>query len=414
MRLCIFEDYRYRYFLPLTYTRPVFQLRYGSITMLQYVAKALGMKPEMVICRELVAKKASWLYPEIQVNRAIQDDVREFLFVNCRVIPSKRDLYQILDLGPGEFLQAEDTIYAFRPKNKEELDRVRKSMFKPLECKPNANMREIKYYWDLIAVFENALKETVKCKEVEFKEANVIAEGTSGLHVGKDTKFYGHIFIDCTKGPVFIGRNVRLGHGTTIEGPAYIGSNTYIMPSTRLSTCYIGSVCRVGGEVECSIVEAYTNKYHYGFLGHSYVGSWVNIGAGTTTSDLKNTYGTIRVYLGSKRVETGLIKLGACIGDHSKTSIGCLIYSGISIGTASHVHGIVTRNVPPFTMFLEGIGAKNIELNLKSAILTYRRMCKRRDVEPSTAEEEILWNVFEMTSTERRKMGIMKGKITLP
>ncbi len=372
------------------------------------------MKPELAFCRELVARKTAWLYPRIQVNKDILDDVTGYLFVNCRVIPSERDMHQILDLKPGEFLQTEDTIYAFRPNSKEELSVIRKNMFKPLEQKPNANMKELKYHWDLIAVFENALKETVECEQTEFKDANVIVEGTGGLHVDKDVKFYGHIFIDCTNGPVFIGRGVKLGHGTTIEGPAYIGNNTYIMPSAHLSTCYIGDTCRVGGEVDCSIMEAYTNKYHYGFLGHSYVGSWVNIGAGTTTSDLKNTYGTIRVYLGSERIETNLIKLGACIGDHCKTSIGCLIYSGVSIGTASHIHGVVTKNVPSFTIFLEGIGGRNIELNLESAILTYRRMCRRRNVEASAIEEKILRDVFALTRAERQKTGVVEGKITLP
>jgi len=169
----------------------------------------------------------------------------------------------------------------------------------------------------------------------------------------------------------------------------------------------------VGGELEETIVQGYTNKYHTGFIGHAYIGEWVNLGAATTNSDLKNTYGTVQVVTGGKKVDTGQIKVGCFIGDHAKTSIGTQIYTGRMIGVASHVHGFVTEDVPSFTIWAKSLGAKSVELELESAIKTQERVLSRRGVKQTSEDVKLMRKLFEITAQKRERAGVVKGKFML-
>jgi len=166
----------------------------------------------------------------------------------------------------------------------------------------------------------------------------------------------------------------------------------------------------LGGEVENSIIMSHTNKAHLGYVGDSIVGEWVNLGAGSIFSNLKNTYGNVRVELERSRVDTGMLKLGAVIGDMSKVSIGALIFAGKSVGTASHVTNLVDRNVPPFTYF-NGSSGKKVELLLASVIETQRRMMERRGMTLLKNEEDLIRKTFDRTRPERRRAGVRRGRI---
>ncbi|HEX2558108.1 MAG TPA: hypothetical protein VHK86_07280, partial [Nitrososphaera sp.] len=199
-----------------------------------------------------------------------------------------------------------------------------------------------------------------------------------------------------------------------IAGPAYIGSKAQIKQFTIIEASYIGYNCRVAGEIEHSIISDFTNKSHAGFIGHSYVGEWVNIGAMTTTSDLKMTYGNIKMNLPTgKKVDTNQNKVGSFLGDMSKTSIGTLIYSGRRIGVSSHLHGLVSQDVPSFTIYGSSIGAKNSELELRSAIETQRRMMSRRGQAMSKVYEQMMKDIFAMTITDRRRASVRKTKFVI-
>lgn len=170
-------------------------------------------------------------------------------------------------------------------------------------------------------------------------------------------------------------------------------------------------MCRVGGELEESVLHGYSNKRHYGFIGHSYVGEWVNLGAGTTNSDLKNTYGPIRMMVSGRRVETGEIFVGCFIADHVKTSIGTLIYGGRKVGVASHLHGVVGRDVPSFTHYAESLGAGAVELRIDSVVETAKRMMARRGLTLAPEEERLLRTLYELSREERERAGVSKGEL---
>ncbi|MEM2217715.1 MAG: hypothetical protein QW731_04995, partial [Thermofilaceae archaeon] len=152
---------------------------------------------------------------------------------------------------------------------------------------------------------------------------------------------------------------------------------------------------------------------HDGFIGHAYVGEWVNLGALTTNSDLKNTYGTVRVNTVRGREDTCRMKVGAFIGDMAKTSIGTFIYTGKRIGVASHSHGLVVEDVPSFTIYAKQFGCELLELELESAIRTQKRMMARRGIPMSEAMERLIRDVFRITVEERQKAGVKQGPLNL-
>ncbi|MFQ5950791.1 MAG: hypothetical protein ACE5KH_01745, partial [Candidatus Geothermarchaeales archaeon] len=158
-------------------------------------------------------------------------------------------------------------------------------------------------------------------------------------------------------------------------------------------------------------VEEHSNKAHAGYLGHSYVGEWVNVGAMAVTSDLKNTYGTVRTEINGKPTDSGTPKLGAFIADHAKISISTSIYAGRKIGVASHASGLIDTDVPSFTMWTTH-GQQPHELFLESALETQRRMAGRRNAHLTQAQEKLMRYLFDATRDERLRKGVKRGRIT--
>jgi UDP-N-acetylglucosamine diphosphorylase / glucose-1-phosphate thymidylyltransferase / UDP-N-acetylgalactosamine diphosphorylase / glucosamine-1-phosphate N-acetyltransferase / galactosamine-1-phosphate N-acetyltransferase len=162
----------------------------------------------------------------------------------------------------------------------------------------------------------------------------------------------------------------------------------------------VGEVCKVGGEVERSIVESFTNKQHHGFLGHSYIGSWVNLGAGTSNSDLKNTYGEVRLEYPHRRVDTGMQFLGCIVGDFAKSAINTSIFTGKIVGVCSMLYGSIGSNVPSFCNYARSFG-QITECPVDQAILIQKRMFERRGIRQTPEDAELLKSVFELTRQER-------------
>ena len=187
--------------------------------------------------------------------------------------------------------------------------------------------------------------ETTLDKRIEIDER-------ARLYIGERSCLHPTTVLDSTPGPIYISHDVRIGAYSVIEGPAYIGPGATLNPYTWLhGGCAIGPVCKIGGEIDGCAMDGYTNKQHAGFLGHSYVGSWVNLGAGATNSDLKNTYGKIRVPLCGTRTDTDLQFFGAVIGDHAKIGINASIPTGTWVGFASVINSAIMapKYVPSFS-----------------------------------------------------------------
>lgn len=179
---------------------------------------------------------------------------------------------------------------------------------------------------------------------------------------------------DVRNGAIVLEDHCYVKSGTRLEGPLYVGAGTRIHGGP-VSHCAIGPACRVRGEMTSSVMLGFSNKGHEGFIGHSVIGRWVNLGAGTTTSNLKNTYGNVRLELGGGPTETGRTFLGTVFGDHVKTAIGTMLSTGTVIGTGANVFGATQprRRVPPFCW-----GADSDSMNLDGFLKTAKLVFERR------------------------------------
>jgi UDP-N-acetylglucosamine diphosphorylase/glucosamine-1-phosphate N-acetyltransferase len=198
------------------------------------------------------------------------------------------------------------------------------------------------------------------------------------------------VVFDVRNGPVVLDREVEVRHGTRLVGPTYVGPGTRVLGG-EIRESVVGPACRVRGEVSESVFLGYANKAHDGFVGHSVVGRWANLGAGTITSNLKNTYGPVRLEVAGERLETGRMNVGTLFGDHAKTAIGTLLATGTVVGAGASVHGPGTmpRWVPPFAWGLLGN-----RMNEDGFLQVAERMMARREVSLTDARRGSLRAIY--------------------
>ncbi len=248
--------------------------------------------------------------------------------------------------------------------------------------------------YDLVTALERLLP--ADCADFRAAPSTGVPEGSTVLGDPADviclraTVEPGVVF-DVRKGPVVIEEGAEVWSGTRLEGPTYVGAGTRILGGFVRASVF-GPECRIRGEVVASVFLGYGNKAHEGFVGHSVVGHWVNLGAGTTTSNLKNTYGPVRLEVEGARIETGRSNLGALFGDHAKTAIGTMLPTGAVIGAGANVFGASTapKYVPPFAW-----GCAGERITEEGFLTVARRVLARREVAWSEARQESLRRTYE-------------------
>ena len=238
----------------------------------------------------------------------------------------------------------------------------------------------INYIWDIFDILDQSigldfsLMNTSKQGNIHpscilIKDENIIINDKATVSAG--------VVLDASEGPIIIDSNSYIDIGCLIKGPVYIGSNTKINPGTKLNgSVSIGSFCKIGGEVEDSVIQGFSNKQHDGFLGHSYVGEWVNLGANTNTSDLKNNYSNVKFFTNEDDfIDTGKMFIGSIIGDFTRTAIGTKLNTGTYIGVGSNLFddGFQNKFVPPFSW------GKNDRIGLNRFIKSIDKAMNRRN-----------------------------------
>ncbi len=416
----LFEDSHWHNFMPITLTKPTFDVKVGAKTYFEEYELA----PEFLLTREYLAATTQERHPGSMVNPSSIDG--DAVFVNGLLHPDALNLERLSSISHTFAVTSGSRLLVGRlgKKGGEYLTRCvetgRRINLKQIDFKRTTELGIhdaqglLSNPWDIIIAMKNSLSmQVADSSESEGTPDGLKILGAGKVSVGSGVEIEDGVVLDATKGGIFIGAQARIAP-SRIVGPTYIGPMTHVKQFTIIETSYIGNNCRVSGEIEHSVVSDFTNKGHTGFLGHSYVGEWVNIGAMTTTSDLKMTYGNIKMESEpSKKVDTGTNKVGSFIGDMSKTSIGTLIYSGRRIGASAHLHGLVAEDVPSFSIYGSSIGSTNKELELESALETQRRMMSRRNQKMSSAYVQMMKDLFFTTAAERKKSKIRKGKFSL-
>jgi UDP-N-acetylglucosamine diphosphorylase/glucosamine-1-phosphate N-acetyltransferase len=257
----------------------------------------------------------------------------------------------------------------------------------------------INYLWDCLDFNSYAIKDDFEYfsdftyfEELTSNAVHIINK--SHVKIGVNCDISPTVVLDARQGPIIIGNNVKILPQSTIIGPCFIGDNTIIKIGAKIyEHTSIGEHCKIGGEVENSIIHAFSNKQHDGFLGHSYISEWVNLGADTNTSDLKNTYANIKVDLRSRRMNTYRMFLGLLCGDHTKTAIATRFTTGTVVGISSILFndGFLPRSIPSFTW---GGNANSTKYQIDKVIDTVKTVMKRRNKTLSEAEETLIIEEF--------------------
>jgi UDP-N-acetylglucosamine diphosphorylase/glucosamine-1-phosphate N-acetyltransferase len=419
MGIALFEDSHWQNFSPISLTRATFDIKVGARTLFEEHRAA----PEVLLAREYLAGVTGERHVQCKVNSSsIESDT---VFVNGLLHPGAIHPDRLLKVAHTFAITAGDRLLVARLDRKgaeylsdcvaagKKIDVRKLNVEKSTRLKAEESQGLLSDPWDVISVLENSLAVQLSGTRGESDLGpGVRVAGSSAVAVGRNASVEEGTVLDARHGGIYIGPDAYVAT-SRIVGPAYIGGRTQVKQFSIIESSYVGHDCRVAGEIEHSIISDQTNKAHAGFIGHSYVGEWVNVGAMTTTSDLKMTYGNIKMGSGKNKVDTGQNKIGSFIGDMAKTSIGTLIYSGRRIGVSSHLHGLVAQDVPSFTIYGASIGARNAELELRSAIETQKKMMTRRSQTMSKAYEQMIKDVFSMTAVDRKRAGVRKTKFAL-
>ncbi len=421
-KLYIFEDDKFDRFFPLTYNRPVYELICGIGRIKDKIAWFFPEAETNLLCRDYL-KSVFRSKANQKINDFDVEDEDKILLINGRIIP-RQDLSQKLSFSQQEefFFRGED-LAAWRGTGL--LFKSHENIFKTLWVKDRIrpikqekgiseiDLNLVSYPWDLVNLNGSEIENDFKRlrPNLDFKnifkrnqiDDRALMYDVERVYLQKDCQIDGQVVLDARGGPIVVGDRVTIQSQTIVEGPCYIGDGTVLVGGKIRQGTSIGPVCRIGGEVEQSVFLGYSNKYHQGFLGHSYVGEWVNLGALTTNSDLKNNYRPVKVMVKGELVDSRLIKVGSFLGDYVKTGIGTLLGTGMVVGFATNIFGgglIRDKSIPSFSW---GDTDSLEEYELDKAIHAAQMMMERRSMRLSGEEKGLFKRIFEMTRDERER-----------
>ena len=369
---------------PLSLTRPISNFRVGILTIKEkweLYYKTVSFKTE-----DYLSKK----FPCVVM--------KENLWINSSILPNKDLVTEINSLRKGEVLKKSSVIIAinnheFTLRN---LDKI----------ESNSNFNKINNLCDIFTLNSEEIKLDfdiiTKNRKSQVLTQNSVKIGDYPLFIEKGAKIE-YSFINCTNGPVYIGKDAEIMEGSLIRGPFAMSNNSVLKMMSRIyEGTTLGPHCKVGGEVNNSIFFGYSSKAHEGYLGNSIIGEWCNLGADTNNSNLKNNYEQTKIwnYKDERFKNTGLQFCGLIMADHSKSGINTMFNTGTVVGVSANIYGSgFPRNfIPSFSWGgASGFTTYIPEKVFKAARLVY----ERRNLVFSDLDRNILQKVFELTSKYR-------------
>jgi UDP-N-acetylglucosamine diphosphorylase/glucosamine-1-phosphate N-acetyltransferase len=414
MRVCIFEDRLVAQLEPLTLTRPVFELLCGQTSLRAKQARYFGSSTVGALLRPALVDYHATQRPSTPTNDTdwMSADEGPLVLVNGRWLPPAGLFSRALEPGIG--LVEDEVAYVIVPGilardlTYSTLEGLLEEWRGELPCHPVGG-RMVRHLWDLVHLNPEQLIADWQVLGARHGRAVVPLPALVGpadrLVIDPTAQLDPMVVADTTNGPVILDRDVVVTAFTRLEGPCYLGPGTQVFGAKIRAGTTLGPQCRIGGEVECSIVQGYTNKYHDGFLGHAYVGEWVNLGAGSSNSDLRNDYGEVRVIVDGLSVRTGHHKVGCFLGDHTKAGLNALFNTGSNIGIFCNLlpsGEFLPRYIPSFASWWNG----ELVDRAYPALLfqTAEEVMRRRGVLLTEAHTALYLGVFEHTAVERRRV----------
>ncbi len=400
MNLILFDDHTIRgNLLPLTFTRPLADIRIGILTIREKWEKRMQVSSSS--CTE----------PYLQKKFPLKSDVNSDNFwINASICPNKALISEVTQLAPGASLMKGDTLIAWHAGNKVPVASApgRGDWPQP-QVKAEAKSRfiQVKNPWDIFMLNGEAIRE-----DFDFLTQGRASQALSSTNkaLGKEIFLEEGAVVECailnaTTGPVYIGKGAEIMEGSVIRGPFALCEHSVVKMAAKIyGPTTIGPFSKVGGELSNSVVFGYTNKAHDGFLGNSVLGEWCNLGADTNNSNLKNNYGEVKLYNYPEKTAkgTGLQFCGLIMGDHSKSGINTMFNTGSVVGVSSNVFGggFPETFIPDFSW---GGSDGMATYKLDKALDVATRVYDRRSLPFNEKDTKILSQIFELTKALRSK-----------
>lgn len=381
MKICLLDDQEWNQLLPLTYTRSVADVRIGILTIREKWEKFTGGQVLVHAPGYLGLK-----YDEHPGEYA--------LMVNSAVLPNEELLKALSELKSGEELVSEKGFVA----------RIGSKAEKTITY--SGKELRISYAWDIFSLNKYSLADdfallTKGRQSQKISSSNTIV-GTGEIFLEEGAKVEASI-LNASEGPIYLGKNAEIMEGSMVRGGLALCEGASLKLGTKIyGATTIGPHCKVGGEVNNSVIFGFSNKAHDGFLGNSVIGEWCNLGADTNNSNLKNNYGIVKVFSEEKvaYISTGLQFCGLIMGDHSKCGINTMLNTGTVAGVNANIFGggFPPKHVPSFSWG----GADGFEVfDIDKSFEVSERVMSRRNVPFTESDREIMRHIFKLTAKFR-------------
>lgn len=407
--IVVYEDAGFANLLPLVYWRGVFDMRLGFDTLLHKARRTWPVAPFQLFVRDYLANitgqmhglpvnapvqgEALFVNGRLLVGRAFEVPVNTALEINGQVAAVRLDAQRASQMNAEVFLDSD------------RLSAVLAGL--PREESQSPDLKLLNWPWNF--VHSNA-GELMRQFKTQFGKGGIEGHVYQGvyllnreaIHIGPSAKVLPCVVLDAEEGPIYIGANAKISPHVSVRGPCYIGDDTLIQAGSAVREgTSIGPVCKVGGEVEGSIIHSYSNKQHEGFLGHSYLGQWINIGADAVNSDLKNTYGKVRVPINGVEVDTGETFVGLTVGDHSKCGINSSFATGSVVGFSANLFmsAHIPKFVPSFAWYTDRTRER---YDAHRSLEVAKKVMARRKVEMTAAQQELFLRVVTEAKRHER------------
>lgn len=430
MHCCLFEDDHVSHLRPLVDTRPVYDLRLGIRTLLETTHDALGQPAIILHTRPHLAAMVAVEHPDVLVNQIPTG--ANVLFVNGRLIAEDAPLVEhIRRMATGTetarcFIQDDILLAAWVPDavahlplNMLEAEALTAASFDGLPTVDVDGAPLIGRLWHVLDALDPALRRDFHARTGAYNilddiydrpgtdvHASAVAVHPEHIYLGSDVRIQPGAILNAEGGPIYIDEGATVFERAVVRGPAYIGTRAQVKVGADVQGCSIGFYCKVGGEVQGSVLHALSSKGHAGYLGDSYLGRWCNLGADTNTSNLKNDYGEVTLYdyaTGSYE-PTGRQFIGAFMGDHTKCGINTMLNTGTVIGPFCNVYGpgFPPRYLPAFSW--GGSPGGFTDYRIDKALRVAEAVMKRRDRQLTEAERILLSYLFETAAEDRARV----------
>lgn len=388
---------------PFSILHVPWELRYGAMTIIETWLRLTGTT--LLDCLGRPAHRTSF-YARFPEYRGHQLGVGTVLVISSRLLPTKEVVRQITRHACGnppqcfyagsELVALSCSLHQWEQLAAHDWHDLERSVTPSWQKHELRNAPLLTYLWDLFVYGDATIAEQFEfyadhtIHHADYGSGSVAVLNAEAIAVGENSSIAPLVVLDASAGPIIIGNNVTIMPQATIIGPCAIGDHSVIKVGAKIyPNTIIGPWCKVGGEVECTIFQSFSNKQHDGFLGHSFISEWVNLGAGANTSNLKNTYRPISVELPSGRVATGRTFLGLLCGDHTKAGIATMFSTGTVVGISANIFsaGYTPTVIPSFTW--GGINEQRLYA-LDVALDTARRSMARRNRQLLPEEQALM------------------------